>query len=88
MAELTYKSTYPPIPNSRTVSGTTAGIARNLNPLREARDLLPPAAPGGGDLNGTAALVMLGQAGTAAGQIAVPRRPHIGSGSLNMGIGT
>lgn len=56
-------------PNQRQTSATTPGISRNMNPLD-----LAPATLGGGDLNGTAAVIFLGHGGTAASRWAVPRR--------------
>lgn len=64
-------------PNQREVSLTTAGISRNMqtgiDQFGAALTGVAPLATGGGDLNGSAALVYFGQAGTNGSRWQRPR---------------
>lgn len=75
-----------PIPNSRETAATTAGIARNMQVDIDQwgaalKDAVTPFAGGGGNLNGTAALVFFSQTGTNARQWQRPRSRGNGSGN-------
>lgn len=54
----------------------TAGICRRLNTV-----IAPVSENGGGDLNGTAALILRGHAGTGLGSSSMPRLFPFGGGS-------
>lgn len=51
----------------------TAGIVRNMQAPPLNRTAAGIVYPGGGDMNGTAAFIMLGHSGTGLGPSAMPR---------------
>jgi len=61
-----------------TIRGTPVTIDDGPRAGRDDRDMQPLSGPvtyGGGDLNGSQATHLLGQAGTGCGKINVPRKP-------------
>jgi hypothetical protein len=60
-------------PNSRPTTFTTDGIARRIGALLLGDPVAIALDQGGGDLNGSQAIPLFGQAGTAGVQGSVPR---------------
>jgi hypothetical protein len=73
-----------PLPNSRDVTATTAGIGRNMQrdlPSVVAQLGVTPLMSGGGDLNGSAATPLFGKSGTNGSRWQLIRAPRSGAGN-------